>query len=164
MFPSNASGNQNSNSRMRSRDVSGRSERYHRTYEMYKKYYSSDPPARYWPAPSSSSSSSPSWKRAKINQPPLHSSQPTSTKKNLKDMVTLHVVASFSGERLSLKMRRTTPLQKLFDRFCNEMKFEQPHLVSFFDGGIRLDGSKTPDELELEDEDELLAILRQNGC
>ncbi|GMP53871.1 hypothetical protein CsSME_00019206 [Camellia sinensis var. sinensis] len=60
------------------------------------------------------------------------------------------------------KIKRSTQLKKLMNAYCDRQSVEMNSIAFLFDGR-RLRGEQTPDELEMEDGDEIDAMLHQTG-
>ena len=170
------------NSGMGSRDVSGRSERYFKTYQMYLSCFRITPPSRYWPSPSpflpssspsSSSSSSPSQKKRTrevdhLSSPTKRARSTTITDTNTNntntdtDIISLIVVTQ-DGNETHFKIRETTPLGKLMDAWCQRENVEREDYYFLCDG-TRLRDEHTPAYLGMEDGDLVDASLIQHGC
>ncbi|KAI7731019.1 hypothetical protein M8C21_017413 [Ambrosia artemisiifolia] len=63
---------------------------------------------------------------------------------------------------LFFKIKRNTQLKKLMNAYCDRMSVELNSIVFLFDGR-RIRGDQTPDELEIEEGDEIDAMLPQTG-
>jgi len=62
------------------------------------------------------------------------------------------LIARLDDDIIKFKLRRTDPLQKLLDGFCQKKNLEKAKTRLLFDGFI-VDLEKTPDDLEMEDGD-----------
>uniref|UniRef100_A0A2N9HMB1 Small ubiquitin-related modifier n=1 Tax=Fagus sylvatica TaxID=28930 RepID=A0A2N9HMB1_FAGSY len=71
------------------------------------------------------------------------------------------------GNEVFFRIKRSTQLRKLMTAYCDRQSVEFNSIAFLFDGR-RLRGEQTPDELEMEDGDEIDAMLHQtgggNGC
>ena len=182
MFPSHISGGGGSggdgggggggsvgeNSGMGSRDVSGRSKRYLKTYQMYLDCFQITPPTRYWPSPFEPSSS-PSSSRKRITREVDHLSSPPTKKPRSTtntdtdtDRISLIVIAQ-DGSETHFTIRKTTPLQKLMSAWCQRMDID-PDRVKFLHDGQRLIGFETPVKLDMKDGDIVDTMLHKAGC
>eukprot|EP00009_Paramoeba_aestuarina_P002702 CAMPEP_0201515710 /NCGR_PEP_ID=MMETSP0161_2-20130828/7208_1 /ASSEMBLY_ACC=CAM_ASM_000251 /TAXON_ID=180227 /ORGANISM="Neoparamoeba aestuarina, Strain SoJaBio B1-5/56/2" /LENGTH=94 /DNA_ID=CAMNT_0047912615 /DNA_START=80 /DNA_END=364 /DNA_ORIENTATION=+ len=77
------------------------------------------------------------------------------------DHVALIVVAQ-DGAEIHFKIRRNTPLQKLFSSFCQRQGVQENQYKFLYDGQ-RLRGEQTPAQLGMEDSDLIDAMLQQVG-
>ncbi|KAK4762258.1 hypothetical protein SAY87_030142 [Trapa incisa] len=66
------------------------------------------------------------------------------------------------GNEVFFKIKRSTQLKKLMNAYCDRQSVEMNSIVFLFDGR-RLRAEQTPDELEMEDGDEIDAMLHQTG-
>ncbi|KAL5729819.1 Small ubiquitin-related modifier 1 [Ranunculus cassubicifolius] len=66
------------------------------------------------------------------------------------------------GNEVFFRIKRSTQLKKLMTAYCDRQSVEFNSIAFLFDGR-RLRGEQTPDELEMEDGDEIDAMLHQTG-
>ncbi|XP_021763483.1 small ubiquitin-related modifier 1-like [Chenopodium quinoa] len=66
------------------------------------------------------------------------------------------------GNEVFFRTKRTTALKKLMGAYCDRQSVDVESIAFLFDGR-RLRGEQTPDELEMEDGDEIDAMLHQTG-
>ncbi|XP_019196387.1 PREDICTED: small ubiquitin-related modifier 1-like [Ipomoea nil] len=66
------------------------------------------------------------------------------------------------GNEVFFRIKRSTPLRKLMNAYCDRQSVDSNSIAFLFDGR-RLRGEQTPDELEMEDGDEIDAMLHQTG-
>ncbi|PIA36868.1 hypothetical protein AQUCO_03200083v1 [Aquilegia coerulea] len=66
------------------------------------------------------------------------------------------------GNEVFFRIKRSTQLKKLMSAYCDRQSVEFNSIAFLFDGR-RLRGEQTPDELEMEDGDEIDAMLHQTG-
>ncbi|XP_042489919.1 small ubiquitin-related modifier 1-like [Macadamia integrifolia] len=66
------------------------------------------------------------------------------------------------GNEVFFRIKRSTQLRKLMSAYCDRQSVDQNSIAFLFDGR-RLRGEQTPDELEMEDGDEIDAMLHQTG-
>ncbi|KAJ9697326.1 hypothetical protein PVL29_009226 [Vitis rotundifolia] len=66
------------------------------------------------------------------------------------------------GNEVFFRIKRSTQLRKLMSAYCDRQSVELNSIAFLFDGR-RLRGEQTPDELEMEDGDEIDAMLHQTG-
>ncbi|KAF6173736.1 hypothetical protein GIB67_042904 [Kingdonia uniflora] len=66
------------------------------------------------------------------------------------------------GNEVFFRIKRSTQLRKLMNAYCDRQSVEIASIAFLFDGR-RLRGEQTPDELEMEDGDEIDAMLHQTG-
>uniref|UniRef100_A0A2C9W982 Small ubiquitin-related modifier n=1 Tax=Manihot esculenta TaxID=3983 RepID=A0A2C9W982_MANES len=70
--------------------------------------------------------------------------------------------AGHDGNEVFFRIKRSTQLKKLMNAYCDRQSVEMNSIAFLFDGR-RLRGEQTPDELEMEDGDEIDAMLHQTG-
>ncbi|KAK1570900.1 hypothetical protein Q3G72_008770 [Acer saccharum] len=66
------------------------------------------------------------------------------------------------GNEVFFRIKRSTQLKKLMNAYCDRQSVEI-NLIAFLFDGHRLRAEQTPDELEMEDGDEIDAMLHQTG-
>ncbi|XP_059660164.1 small ubiquitin-related modifier 1-like [Cornus florida] len=66
------------------------------------------------------------------------------------------------GNEVFFRIKRSTQLRKLMTAYCDRQSVELTSIAFLFDGR-RLRPEQTPDELEMEDGDEIDAMLHQTG-
>ncbi|KAG5232214.1 hypothetical protein OIU76_004946 [Salix suchowensis] len=66
------------------------------------------------------------------------------------------------GNEVFFRIKRSTQLRKLMTAYCARQSVEFNSIAFLFDGR-RLRGEQTPDELDMEDGDEIDAMLHQTG-
>ncbi|KAK1375516.1 Small ubiquitin-related modifier [Heracleum sosnowskyi] len=66
------------------------------------------------------------------------------------------------GNEVFFRIKRSTQLKKLMNAYCDRQSVEMNSIAFLFDGR-RLQAAQTPDELEMEDGDEIDAMLHQTG-
>ncbi|CAO2195677.1 unnamed protein product, partial [Urochloa humidicola] len=66
------------------------------------------------------------------------------------------------GNEVFFRIKRSTQLKKLMNAYCDRQSVDMNAIAFLFDGR-RLRGEQTPDELEMEDGDEIDAMLHQTG-
>ncbi|KAL4192673.1 hypothetical protein AMTRI_Chr06g195430 [Amborella trichopoda] len=66
------------------------------------------------------------------------------------------------GNEVFFRIKRSTQLRKLMTAYCDRQSVDFNSIAFLFDGR-RLRGEQTPDELEMEDGDEIDAMLHQTG-
>ncbi|KAK1259429.1 Small ubiquitin-related modifier 1 [Acorus gramineus] len=66
------------------------------------------------------------------------------------------------GNEVFFRIKRSTQLKKLMNAYCDRQSVEINSIAFLFDGR-RLRGEQTPDELEMEEGDEIDAMLHQTG-
>ncbi|XP_057441691.1 small ubiquitin-related modifier 2-like [Lotus japonicus] len=66
------------------------------------------------------------------------------------------------GNEVFFRIKRNTQLKKLMNAYCDRQSVELNSIAFLFDGR-RLRAEQTPDELEMEDGDEIDAMLHQTG-
>ncbi|KAJ3071226.1 hypothetical protein HDU98_005639 [Podochytrium sp. JEL0797] len=71
-------------------------------------------------------------------------------------------VRGSDGNEIAFKIKRTTPLSKLMDAYSNKTGVD-PRSVRFLLDGTRLNGTDTPDSLDMEDHDMIETTISQVG-
>ncbi|XP_077216610.1 small ubiquitin-related modifier 1-like [Tasmannia lanceolata] len=66
------------------------------------------------------------------------------------------------GNEVFFRIKRSTQLRKLMNAYCDRQSVDFNSIVFLFDGR-RLQVEQTPDQLEMEDGDEIDAMLHQTG-
>merc|ERR1712216_428763 len=66
------------------------------------------------------------------------------------------------GNEVFFRIKRSTQLKKLMNAYCDRQSVDISSIAFLFDGR-RLRAEQTPDELEMEDGDEIDAMLHQTG-
>lgn len=66
------------------------------------------------------------------------------------------------GNEVFFRIKRSTQLKKLMNAYCDRQSVDFNSIAFLFDGR-RLRAEQTPDELEMEDGDEIDAMLHQTG-
>ncbi|RAL41859.1 unnamed protein product [Cuscuta campestris] len=66
------------------------------------------------------------------------------------------------GNEVFFRIKRSTQLKKLMNAYCDRQSVDMNAIAFLFDGR-RLRQEQTPDELEMEDGDEIDAMLHQTG-
>ncbi|KAK9733924.1 hypothetical protein RND81_04G101400 [Saponaria officinalis] len=66
------------------------------------------------------------------------------------------------GNEVFFRIKRSTALKKLMNAYCDRQSVD-PNSIAFLFDGRRLRADQTPDELEMEDGDEIDAMLHQTG-
>nr|VDD17625.1 unnamed protein product [Brassica rapa] len=66
------------------------------------------------------------------------------------------------GNEVFFKIKRSTQLKKLMNAYCDRQSVDLNAIAFLFDGR-RLRAEQTPDELDMEDGDEIDAMLHQTG-
>jgi small ubiquitin-related modifier len=70
--------------------------------------------------------------------------------------------AAQDGNEVHFKIKKSTPLRKLMDAFCQRQAIN-PTSIRFLYDGKRVNETQTPKELEMEDNDVIDAVLQQTG-
>ncbi|GAA0160715.1 hypothetical protein LIER_17207 [Lithospermum erythrorhizon] len=86
-------------------------------------------------------------------------------KKPNADSSAVHInlkVKGQDGNEVFFRIKRSTQLKKLMNAYCERQSVELSSIAFLFDGR-RLRAEQTPDELEMEDGDEIDAMLHQTG-
>lgn len=71
-------------------------------------------------------------------------------------------VKSQDGNEVYFKVKRTTTFAKVMNAYCKKVGADQDQVRFLFDGQ-RLRPEQTPQDLEMEDEDEIDAMVQQTG-
>jgi len=71
-------------------------------------------------------------------------------------------VVSQDGTEVYFKIKRKTVLRKLIDSYCSRAAVS-PSSMRFLYDGRRIDGDKTPEDMDMEDDDIIDAVLQQMG-
>nr|VDD55447.1 unnamed protein product [Brassica oleracea] len=66
------------------------------------------------------------------------------------------------GNEVFFRIKRSTQLKKLMNAYCDRQSVDMSSIAFLFDGR-RLRAEQTPDELDMEDGDEIDAMLHQTG-
>nr|VDC75259.1 unnamed protein product [Brassica rapa] len=66
------------------------------------------------------------------------------------------------GNEVFFRIKRSTQLKKLMNAYCDRQSVDMNAIAFLFDGR-RLRAEQTPDELDMEDGDEIDAMLHQTG-
>jgi small ubiquitin-related modifier len=79
------------------------------------------------------------------------------------DSINLRVMSQ-NGSEVYFKLKKTTPLSKLMDTFCQRQGLNPDDCRFLYDGN-RVRGEQTPKSLEMEDEDIVDVVQSQvGGC
>jgi len=71
-------------------------------------------------------------------------------------------VVNADGAEVYFKIKRATQLKKLMDAYCKKQGIQRSAVRFLYDGQA-IDDSKTPDDLEMEDDDVIDAMVEQTG-
>mmetsp|Transcript_6289 Transcript_6289/g.8757 ORF Transcript_6289/g.8757 Transcript_6289/m.8757 type:complete len:97 (-) Transcript_6289:191-481(-) len=71
-------------------------------------------------------------------------------------------VVSQDGNEVYFKIKKHTQLKKLMDAYCQRQAIESNSIRFLYDGQ-RLQPEQTPQDLEMEDNDIIDAVLQQTG-
>jgi hypothetical protein len=71
-------------------------------------------------------------------------------------------VVNADGAEVYFKIKRSTQLRKLMDAYCKKQGIA-PTSVRFLYDGAPIDQLKTPDDLEMDDDDVIDAMVEQTG-
>merc|ERR1712083_867942 len=82
-------------------------------------------------------------------------------KKSASEHLNLKVKAQ-DGNEVYFKVKRTTMSKKLMDAYCSRVG-KEPGSIRFLFDGERIQPNSTPEQLEMEDEDEIDAMVEQHG-
>ncbi|XP_045786766.1 small ubiquitin-related modifier 1-like [Trifolium pratense] len=76
--------------------------------------------------------------------------------------INLKVIYLQDGNEVFFRIKRNTQLKKLMNAYCDRQSVDLNSIAFLFDGR-RLRAEQTPAELEMEDGDEIDALLHQTG-
>nr|AAP34642.1 small ubiquitin-like modifier [Bigelowiella natans] len=71
-------------------------------------------------------------------------------------------VKSQDGNEVFFKVKKTTPFKRLMEAYCQKVGAEKSSVRFLFDGD-RISGDQTPADLDMQDEDEIDAMVQQTG-
>ncbi|KAL7713157.1 Ubiquitin-like domain-containing protein [Entamoeba marina] len=86
---------------------------------------------------------------------------PKTQDKGSNEQINLKVVTQDSTE-VYFKIKKHTPLKKLMDAFCNKQGLNSSN-VRFLSDGVRITPEKTAQDLGLQDNDVIDAMMNQIG-
>ena len=78
------------------------------------------------------------------------------------DIITVKV-KSQDNEEIHFKIKRNTPMKKMMQRYCERNGLSSTHNVEFLYEGEQIYPSNTPDELGLNENDEISVVVKQIG-
>ncbi|EFJ27988.1 hypothetical protein SELMODRAFT_171605 [Selaginella moellendorffii] len=90
---------------------------------------------------------------------------PQAEKQEQKPAEGVHInvkVKSQDGNEVFFRIKKNTQFRKLMTAYCQRQSVEADAIAFLFDGR-RLRADQTPEELEMEDGDEIDAMLHQTG-
>ncbi|XP_073135604.1 small ubiquitin-related modifier 1-like [Henckelia pumila] len=73
------------------------------------------------------------------------------------------IVRGRDGNREFFRIKRSEPLKKLVDLYCEQQSVHEDSLIFHFNGR-RLRKEQTPDELAMKEGDEIYSLLSQRFC
>ena len=71
-------------------------------------------------------------------------------------------VVNADGAEVYFKIKRHTQLKKLMDAYCKKQGIQRSQVRFLYDGAT-INEEKTPDDLEMEDDDVIDAMVEQTG-
>ncbi len=71
-------------------------------------------------------------------------------------------VVTQDGNEIFFKMKKTTPMSRLIDAYCQRQGVNLNAVRFIFDGS-RINSSQTPEDLEMEDGDVIDVMMEQAG-
>jgi len=71
-------------------------------------------------------------------------------------------VASQDGNEIFFKIKRDTPLKRLLDAYCERQGVDHTNIRFLYDGE-RVADESTPNQMGMEDQDVIDAVLEQTG-
>ena len=80
---------------------------------------------------------------------------------NIKNIMNI-VVKGQDGEEVHFKVKKTTPFKKIMDAYCTKRGLARMY-IRFFIDGERIEESDTPKMKEIEDGDQIDAMMEQEG-
>ncbi|KAF5198668.1 Small ubiquitin-related modifier [Thalictrum thalictroides] len=93
----------------------------------------------------------------------IPNSEQEETKPNAEQLLHINLkVKDQNQNEVFFRIKRNTQLKKLMNAYCERQSVDPSTIVFLFDGR-RLKETQTPDELEMEDGDEIDAMLHQTG-
>mmetsp|Transcript_6219 Transcript_6219/g.38630 ORF Transcript_6219/g.38630 Transcript_6219/m.38630 type:complete len:159 (+) Transcript_6219:717-1193(+) len=92
--------------------------------------------------------------------PTPSAAQPKEEKPETTEHINLKV-KSQDGNEIFFKIKRTTPLKKLMQAYCERQSVDMNSIAFLWDGA-RIRAEQTPDELDMQDGDEIDAMLHQS--
>merc|ERR1739848_824458 len=76
----------------------------------------------------------------------------------------LNIKVKQDDSEIVFKIKKTTPLKKLMSAYCARQTISFESVVFLYDGN-RIQAEKTPDDLGMEDNDEIDVMMHQiGGC
>merc|ERR1719317_103628 len=97
------------------------------------------------------------------NQPENANAEKASGNADSGDSVHLNLkVKSQDGNEVYFKVKKTTQLGKLMNAYCSRVGKDMSTVRFLFDGE-RIQNEATPEQLDMEDEDEIDAMVEQHG-
>jgi small ubiquitin-related modifier len=91
-----------------------------------------------------------------------NSTEPKNTEAETSDVHLNLKVKSQDGNEVFFKVKKTTQLGKLMNAYCSRVG-KDPSTVRFLFDGERIQPEATPEQLDMEDEDEIDAMVEQHG-
>merc|ERR1711990_101813 len=74
----------------------------------------------------------------------------------------LNIKVKQDDSEIVFKIKKTTPLKKLMNAFCSRQNLDRGQWVFLYDGE-RISPENTPEQLGMEDNDEIDAMIHQIG-
>merc|ERR1711990_365434 len=74
----------------------------------------------------------------------------------------LNIKVKQDDSEIVFKIKKTTPLKKLMNAYCSRQNLDQGQMVFLYDGE-RISPENTPEQLGMEDNDEIDAMIHQIG-
>merc|ERR1712190_163162 len=74
----------------------------------------------------------------------------------------LNIKVKQDDSEIIFKIKKTTPLKKLMNAYCSRQNLDQGQMVFLYDGE-RISPENTPEQLGMEDNDEIDAMIHQIG-
>jgi small ubiquitin-related modifier len=95
------------------------------------------------------------------NTNPTTTSTSVHTDPNAENTITIRVVSQ-AGHETVFKMKKQTPFKKLMDAFCGKLGAQKSSMKFLFDG-MRIQEDQTPEQLKMEDNEQIDVVLEQVG-
>ena len=77
---------------------------------------------------------------------------------------TIHIkISSQTNEDIVFKVKTSTTFEKILEKYCDRFNIKNKGQVRFLHDGIKIDFSKSPSDLNLEDGDIVECVTEQEG-
>ena len=78
-------------------------------------------------------------------------------------LINIKVKSQDSQEQIVFKIKKSTPLQKLMEKYCERLGIANINLVTFLFEGERIFARNTPQQLSMQDNDTIEVSVNQAG-